>query len=54
MKTPRSKLRGIKRKIPLNLLEASFGESHPKRLNEEHLFRRTGEPLGCWRRDSVV
>ena len=33
MKTPRSKLRGIKRKITLNLLEASFGESHPKRLN---------------------
>ena len=33
MKTPRSKLRGFKRKIPLNLLEASFGESHPKRLN---------------------
>ena len=32
MKTPRSKLRGIKRKIPLNLLEAGFGESHPKRF----------------------
>ena len=33
MKTPRSKLRGIKRKITLDLLEASFGESHPKRFN---------------------
>jgi hypothetical protein len=33
MKTPRSKLRGIQRKKALNLLEASFGESHPKRLN---------------------
>jgi hypothetical protein len=32
MKTPRSKLWGIKRKMPLNLLEASFGESYPKRL----------------------
>ena len=32
MKAPRSKLRGIKRKIPLNLLAASFGESHPKRF----------------------
>jgi len=33
MKTPRSKLMGIKRKISLNLLEASFGESRPKRFN---------------------
>jgi hypothetical protein len=35
MKTPRSKLRGIRRKKALNLLEASFGESHPKRFNVE-------------------
>jgi hypothetical protein len=32
MQTPRNKLRGIKRKRNLNLLEASFGESHSKRL----------------------
>jgi hypothetical protein len=37
MKTPRSKLRGIRRNIPLNLLEASLGESHPKRLNNPGL-----------------
>jgi hypothetical protein len=32
MKTLRSKLRGIQKKIPLYLLEASFGESHLKRF----------------------
>lgn len=37
MKTPRSKLRGIRGKISLNLLEASFGESHPKRFNPSEI-----------------
>ena len=57
MKTPRSKLRGIKRNIPLNLLEASFGESHPKRLKispttvihelKKRAFTPTSEPCGA-------
>lgn len=35
MKTSRSKLWGIRGKMTLNLLEASFGESHLKRLKSD-------------------
>jgi hypothetical protein len=45
MKTPRSKLRGIKRKITLNLHEASFGELYPKRLSERGKGKKMTQPI---------